>query len=44
MLPLLGIHVRSLVRELRSHKPQGMAKKKKKYQGGESLTEKVISE
>ena len=30
MLPLQGAWVRSLVRELRSHMPCGMAKKKKK--------------
>ena len=30
MLPLPGARVQFLVRELRSHKPQGVAKKKKK--------------
>ena len=30
MLPLLGAQVQSLVGEIRSHKPHGMAKKKKR--------------
>ena len=44
MLPVQGVWVQSLVRELRSHTPRGSVKKAKKKKGEEEEKEGEVQE